>query len=242
MTQPEQALSAETAALARAIAENAARLGLTWRLLPATVVSKADAGEAVLVRLDGDDANIDAVRSISLCGVVMPGERVMVMFVPPQGIYVLSRYATERRLPSCSIPAVPMNVANASFTPLAWATPDPSNPYIEWDNASYFIDNGNANLRLPYTGFYDMWCKFNWDTGVPAASGAILVILTAAAIVIGEEELAAAPGGHATVHTVANTFYAEAGLLVGGSVYQATGGPSRDMTARMRLTYRGIRS
>ena len=75
--------------LVRTLVENAKRLGLSWSLRPATVVSPSTvAASAPRVILDGDSAQ---VRPVSLVGALHPNQRVMVLVTPPSGLHVIGR-------------------------------------------------------------------------------------------------------------------------------------------------------
>lgn len=67
-----------------ALVDKARSLGLTWGLRPA-VISNVD-GSITKAIYDGDTT---AIRVTSLVGALAPGQRVMVMFVPPAGNYVI---------------------------------------------------------------------------------------------------------------------------------------------------------
>ena len=70
-----------------AIAENAERLGLTWSMKPATVTGYDwDTNTATAV-YDGDDV---AIGMVSLTGPLLADFRVMAMFVPPSGNFIVS--------------------------------------------------------------------------------------------------------------------------------------------------------
>lgn len=78
----------------------ARRLGLTWGLRPGLVVDTTAAGGPYnpRVQLDGDDESV-TILAPSLVGGVAIGMRVMVMFVPPAGNYVvgiISSTSTQR--------------------------------------------------------------------------------------------------------------------------------------------------
>lgn len=70
-----------------ALVDTFRRMGLMWRLLPATVFA-ADAPSALQVILDGDT---EPTRAISMVGLPPVGGRVFVMVVPPAGNYVVGR-------------------------------------------------------------------------------------------------------------------------------------------------------
>ena len=72
-------------ALAEGIAERGDSLGLTWRLIPATVSPAGDSGE-MRVTLDGDSTSIAAV---SMIGRLAVGARVFVILSPPAGVHIV---------------------------------------------------------------------------------------------------------------------------------------------------------
>ena len=75
---------------ASAAVENAARLGLTWRILTATIIDGTTTMN-VLVTIDGD-VESQLTRAISLIGPLQDGERVTVLVTPPQGVYIIGTY------------------------------------------------------------------------------------------------------------------------------------------------------
>lgn len=79
------------ATITASLRENARRLGLVWRLLPGTVIEAQSPGQ-VTVLLDGDPAGAPPIPALSLIGALSVGQRVMVMQVPPQGVYVIGSY------------------------------------------------------------------------------------------------------------------------------------------------------
>ncbi|MFG1660733.1 hypothetical protein ACGFIY_29770 [Micromonospora chersina] len=78
-------LAVPVKALAEAVLEKATRLGLTWRLRPATVVSVASDG-TIRVLHDGDKV---PVRVKSMVGPVAVRSRVMVVKTPPAGNHIV---------------------------------------------------------------------------------------------------------------------------------------------------------
>lgn len=75
--------------LVKMLVENAKRLGLSWSLRPATVLSSSEvSATAPRVILDGDSTQI---RPVSLIGALHPQQRVMVMITPPSGLHVVGR-------------------------------------------------------------------------------------------------------------------------------------------------------
>lgn len=70
-----------------ALVETFRRMGLAWRLLPATVYAdNTNTPSSTRITLDGD---AEPTRAISMVGQVPQGARVFVMVVPPQGNYIV---------------------------------------------------------------------------------------------------------------------------------------------------------
>lgn len=78
-------LAVPVKALAEAVLEKAVRLGLTWRLRPATVTSVANDG-TIRALHDGDT---QAIRVTSMIGAVPVRARVMVLKTPPAGNHIV---------------------------------------------------------------------------------------------------------------------------------------------------------
>lgn len=72
----------------------AQRLGLTWDLRAATVAESSGAFTAYVPRivLDGDSNQSAGTTAVSFIGGVAEGMRVMVMFVPPVGAYIVGTF------------------------------------------------------------------------------------------------------------------------------------------------------
>ncbi|MBM0228050.1 hypothetical protein JNW87_23545, partial [Micromonospora sp. ATA51] len=77
-------------ALAEAVLEKAIRLGLTWRLRPATVTSVGGDG-TIRALHDGDS---QAIRVTSMIGPVAVRARVMVLKTPPAGNHIVGWVGT----------------------------------------------------------------------------------------------------------------------------------------------------
>lgn len=82
----------DVGALVRELAAQSRRLGLTWGLRPATVTGTV--GSPTTATYDGDDVEI---RVTSLVGSLYVGQRVMVMFVPPAGNFVIGSLSVQQR-------------------------------------------------------------------------------------------------------------------------------------------------
>lgn len=70
---------------ALALASDADRLGLTWKLRPATVMDGGDP-TGILLQIDGDTV---PMNGYSLIGPLQVGARVMCALVPPSGTYIV---------------------------------------------------------------------------------------------------------------------------------------------------------
>lgn len=93
-------LAVPVKALAEAVLEKAIRLGLTWRLRPATVMSVADDG-TIRALHDGDT---QPIRVTSMIGPVAVRARVMVLKTPPAGNHIVGWVGT----PAPGLPAAPL--------------------------------------------------------------------------------------------------------------------------------------
>jgi hypothetical protein len=72
-----------------ALVDTFRRMGLMWRLLPATVfAADTNTPSSTQITIDGDT---EPTRGISLLGLLPQGARVFVMVVPPQGNYIVGR-------------------------------------------------------------------------------------------------------------------------------------------------------
>jgi hypothetical protein len=83
---PEQMAPELVGIGAQAIQDNAKRLGLTWTLRPGTVQSYDGASGQVSVTFDNDTV---AIGAVSLAGILVPGQRVMGMIIPPGGNFII---------------------------------------------------------------------------------------------------------------------------------------------------------
>lgn len=97
--------------------DEAARLGLTWRLRPGTVAGTTVVNPVkVSVVVDGDDAT---VKARSMVGALAPNQRVWCAQIPPAGIYVIGVIG-----PQMLAPTVRTFTASGTWTKpagLAWA-------------------------------------------------------------------------------------------------------------------------
>lgn len=85
-------------AAVQAAIDDAARLGLTWRLRPGTVGGSGVANPVrVPVVVDGDDAT---TKASSMVGALAAGQRVWCAQIPPAGLYVIGIIGTSVAVPS----------------------------------------------------------------------------------------------------------------------------------------------
>lgn len=105
---PPYVIDAAAAAVKAAI-DDAARLGLVWRIIPATVVGRGMSDPmATYVVLDGDT---NSGRAISMTGALRAGQRVWCVQVPPAGMYIMGVIG-----PSVATPTTSVFTANGTWT------------------------------------------------------------------------------------------------------------------------------
>lgn len=97
---PQYVIDAATSAVKAAI-DNAARLGLVWRIIPGTVVGRGmNDPMATRVVLDGDT---DHGRGISMVGALRAGQRVWCVQVPPAGLYIMGIIGVAVTIPTTQV-------------------------------------------------------------------------------------------------------------------------------------------
>lgn len=97
---PQYVIDAATSAVKAAI-EDAARLGLVWRIIPASVVGQGMSDPmATRVVLDGDTTS---GRAVSMVGALRSGQRVWCVQVPPAGLYVMGVIGPSTAIPTTSV-------------------------------------------------------------------------------------------------------------------------------------------
>ena len=110
------------------------RMGLAWRLLPGTVSTQAGTVNVPVV-IDGDD---QSARAQSLVGVVAPGQRVMVMVVPPQGNYIIGYLnvvdsSSQQVEESAAITSTSTSfTATATVVGVAFIAPPSGKVWVHW--------------------------------------------------------------------------------------------------------------
>lgn len=135
----------------RELLNEARRLGLTWGLRPATVL---DVGN---VRYDGDDTET-VTRVVNLLeSPLFPEQRVMCMFVPPAGNFVIGSL-TETRVLFRARRSAAQSIPNASEAEIEWDA-------IDVDTHSGWNSGFDTEWSAPFGGWYRL------SGGVGFASG-----------------------------------------------------------------------
>lgn len=105
---PQYVIDAAASAVKAAI-DDAARLGLVWRIIPGSVVGRGMADPmATRIVLDGDTTS---GRAVSMVGALRAGQRAWCVQVPPAGLYVMGIIG-----PSVAIPTTSVFTANGTWT------------------------------------------------------------------------------------------------------------------------------
>lgn len=136
------------AAAASSVVDNARKLGLTWQITPATVVSGFSPA-ATTVTLDADTEVISAVSTI---GPVASGSRVYVVSVPPGGNFIVGNAFTGNPIAPMTIvyrSSVQSIASSAIGSPVQFET-DEVNNFGMWTSTS------NTDVVVPHDGVYDI--------------------------------------------------------------------------------------
>jgi hypothetical protein len=105
---PQYVIDAAASAVKAAI-DDAARLGLAWRIIPGAVVGRGIADPmSTPVVLDGD---VSFVRAVSMVGALRAGQRAWCVQVPPGGLYIMGVIG-----PNAAIPTTSVFTANGTWT------------------------------------------------------------------------------------------------------------------------------
>lgn len=150
----------QAAATASAIADNAERLGLIWRLRPATVI------DATTLTVDGDTEPI--AWTDSLIGPAAPDQRVWVATVPPSGNYIVGHLP----LPTIRWSAVGLSLLGGVDNFVAPTA-------VQENIGGWSINSGTAYVTVPLSGRYAITCTVNTNTpGVANSRQAIILDVT----------------------------------------------------------------
>jgi hypothetical protein len=152
VTTPDSSLPALLGFTAEQIAGNADRLGLEWKLRPATVYSgTTETSISATATLDGDSI-VQPVTSV--IGQLFPGQRVMTMSVPPQGIYVVGPYGVRNGFTGVKLTKTNQSIASGSLDNVSWAS-------SEWDTGNFW--SSGATVTYPLTGIYVLTLWVQWE-------------------------------------------------------------------------------
>lgn len=105
---PQYVIDAAASAVKAAI-DDAARLGLAWRIIPGAVVGRGMVDPmATTIVLDGD---VSSVRAVSMVGALRAGQRAWCVQVPPGGLYIMGIIG-----PNVAVPTTSVFTANGTWT------------------------------------------------------------------------------------------------------------------------------
>jgi hypothetical protein len=135
----------------RELLREARRLGLTWGLRPATVISVDH------VRYDGDDEET-LTRVVNLLeSPLFVAQRVMCIFVPPAGNFVIGSLTDTRILFEARRVAA-QSIPNASETEIEWDT-------IDVDTHGGWAAGFETDWTAPFAGWYHLTGGCGWASG-----------------------------------------------------------------------------
>lgn len=245
MTQPQQVTNdvrvggdAVTAGV-QSLIEMARKLGLVWRLIPATVSAGSNAFGVVPVIFDND---FDETSTISMIGPVAEGVRVFVLSIPPQGNYIIGARGPLPAAGSLSAyfaVTSPVNVASGGGgITIPWtAIRDP-----------FGIANAAGVLTMPkgYDGLWDVDVYLWWPI-TASVTGFRLLSCTVNGTTMLEDRRAANPtGNNITTNALNQPLELNATDTLSHGVFQNSGGTltigsATENQARVRLVmqYRG---
>jgi hypothetical protein len=149
---------------AKAIVDNAKRLGLTWTMRPATVSSLAftTTSHPVHIIYDGDTATVAAV---SVCGVVPPGSRVLCIQIPPSGNFIIGSLMGDTQ---SQLVARGRAVTVNNFT-ITTAQQDITESEVEFNDiigGFYWEAYGSFDVRTTTAGTAQIFGLLNGPAGV----------------------------------------------------------------------------
>jgi hypothetical protein len=135
----------------RELLREARRLGLTWGLRPATVLNFEN------VRYDGDDTET-LTRVVNLLeSPLFVDQRVMCIFVPPSGNFVVGSL-TDTRVMFSARRVAAQSIPNASETEIQWDT-------IDVDTHGAWNPGFPTDFVAPFAGWYDLTGGCGWSSG-----------------------------------------------------------------------------
>lgn len=141
----------EFQAVVQEVVREARRLGLVWGLRPATVLGPTQ------VRYDGDDEET-LTRVVNLLeGPLFTDQRVMCVFVPPSGNFVIGSL-TDTEILFRARRSAGQSIPNASETEIEWDT-------VDVDTHGGYTSDFPTDWVAPYAGWYHLTGGCGWASG-----------------------------------------------------------------------------
>lgn len=140
-------------ATAKALIDEARRLGLTWQLMPGTVDADGN------VVLDGGD--LTSVPAVFLQGPMIPGQRVMCLLLPSEGsIYVIGSLG-NLPTPGSLVARIRQTASQTFATAVA--------EFIDFDTVDYdpwagFDPATPDRYTFPFPGIFQINGRIVWET------------------------------------------------------------------------------
>ena len=135
----------------RELLREARRLGLTWGLRPGTVSDPSH----VVYDGDSEDSNTRVINLLE--SPLFVDERVMCMFVPPAGNFVVG-VLTDLKVLFRARRAAAQLIPNSSETPVEWDT-------IDVDTHSAWNAGSPDSFTAPFAGWYQLSGGVGWASG-----------------------------------------------------------------------------
>lgn len=133
------------------ILSEARRLGLVWGLRPATVLNQNN------VQYDGDDSET-VTRVVNLLeSPLFATQRVMCIFVPPAGNFVIGSL-TDTRVLFRALRAATQSIPTASETEIEWDS-------VDVDTHGGWNSDFPTDWIAPFDGWYDISGGCGWNGG-----------------------------------------------------------------------------
>lgn len=212
----------ESAAVAaQALAENADRLGLTWSMRPAEVISYDFATRKALAVYDGDD---EAISMTTLCGDMLPGFRVMGLAVPPAANFAIGYL---------NVPPPGTLVIRLRVTGNQSIADAGSGAFVEWGSVEHnWFDGGWSSgeptkYQPPFPGWYFFNGRAVWTSNATSRRAALLNLngTTAAPGTFGGQSLQTPATGSCQIQATGSVYLNGTTDYVGLRVIQNSGAP-----------------
>jgi len=166
MGQPEVGAASNAAATARALAENAKRLGLTWTRRIATVVDP-DTPTAIF---DGDQVPLRMTSMLSIA--LLAGDRVYVDIIPPSGLFIVGRVGVVvGSTPGVRARVTGQAVTSGAVTTLVWDVVDETVGTI-------MIGPPSTLCTIPEDGIWALHVQISSAAAVNAVRNLLQILMT----------------------------------------------------------------